>query len=114
MKIISKGVLPEDRDEKLEGTCPNCLCKVQFTSKEAENREGNFGIQCPTKGCEHYIVGQKVTDDIWKAVEKRIRDKEDRPPYCPPVYLPTHPVNPFYRGANPAPDSYCGVKHQNQ
>lgn len=105
MKIISKGVLPEDRDEKLEGTCLNCLCKVQFTSKEAENREGNFGILCPTKGCDHYIVGQKPSVNYWEIYEKIRKERIDPPtsPFYPPIY----PVDPFYEIPKPSMPRPC-------
>ena len=63
MKIIKKGILPENI--LYEGTCGHCHCEVECNYTEVSKRNrGNrysgelieYSVPCPTKGCNRQII----------------------------------------------------------
>jgi len=117
MKIITKGVLPEDREDNYSGICINCGCHVNFSSKEANAGPGPVSIKCPTTGCSHNIVGRNIDafTQLGKDLLERYKSATNYFTYDPgpldPRYLERPlPGNPFirtepYRG--PLPQPWC-------
>jgi hypothetical protein len=63
MKVVRKGVIPEDK--KWFGTCSNCKSQVEAIGKElkvtSDQRDGTFG-EAPCPICKHRMIFYPVTE----------------------------------------------------